>query len=113
MRNIKVKSLMSVFYVRDIDKSVEWYKKWLGEPDMIPMEGVAEYEMTSGAWLQLSQTENVVNSNIILGTDDIKECKKDLESVSIRTGEIIDYGVVYVLDVFDIDNNQISFVQEL
>lgn len=113
VRNIKVKSLVSVFQVSDINKSVEWYRKWLGEPDSMPMEGVVEYEITPGTWLQLSQTENVVNSSIILGIDDIKECRSTLENIGIKTGEIADYEVVHVFDVFDIDNNQISFVQEL
>ena len=53
MRNIKVKSLVSVFQVSDINKSVEWYRKWLGEPDSMPLEGVVEYEITPGTWLQL------------------------------------------------------------
>ena len=113
MRKIKIKSLVAVFQVKDINSSIQWYKKWLGEPDNIPMEGTAEYEVTSGTWLQLSESENVVSSSIILGVDDIKKCKQDLDSLGVKTGEIADYEVVYVFDVFDIDNNQISFVQEL
>ncbi len=113
MRKIKIKSLVAVFQVKDINSSIQWYKKWLGDPDNIPMEGTAEYEITSGTWLQLSESENIVSSSIILGIDDIKKCKQDLDSLGIKTGEIADYEVVYVFDVFDIDNNQISFVQEL
>lgn len=113
MRKIKIKSLVAVFQVKDINSSIQWYKKWLGDPDNIPMEGTAEYKITSGTWLQLSESENVVSSSIILGIDDIKKCKQDLDSLGIKTGEIADYEVVYVFDVFDIDNNQISFVQEL
>jgi hypothetical protein len=113
MRKIKIKSLVAVFQVKDINSSIQWYKKWLGDPDNIPMEGTAEYEITSGTWLQLSESENIVSSSIMLGIDDIKKCKQDLDSLGIKTGEIADYEVVYVFDVFDIDNNQISFVQEL
>lgn len=113
MKLIDVKSIVSVFQVSDIEKSLLWYKKWLGEPDIIPMEGTAEYELTSGTWLQLSESENVVSSSVILGIEDIKKCKQDLDSLGIKTGDIADYEVVYVFDVFDIDNNQISFVQEL
>jgi hypothetical protein len=113
MRKIKIKSLVAVFQVKDINSSIQWYKNWLGDPDNIPMEGTAEYEITSGTWLQLSESENIVSSSIILGIDDIKKCKQDLDSLGVKTGEIADYEVVYVFDVFDIDNNQISFVQEL
>ena len=113
MRKLNIKSFVAVFQVKDIRKSIEWYKKWLGEPDIIPMEGTAEYELTSGTWLQLSESENVVSSSVILGIEDIKKCKQDLDSLGIKTGDIADYEVVYVFDVFDIDNTQISFVQEL
>jgi hypothetical protein len=61
MRKLNIKSFVAVFQVKDIRKSIEWYKKWLGEPDIIPMEGTAEYELTSGTWLQLSESENVVS----------------------------------------------------
>lgn len=37
MKLIDVKSIVSVFQVSDIEKSLLWYKKWLGEPDVIPM----------------------------------------------------------------------------
>ncbi len=113
MKRIKMRSLISVFQVSDINKSIEWYKKWLGEPDVIPMEGVAEYEITPGSWLQLSETEKVVNSGVVIGVDDVKESKRNLDNVGIQTGEIVDYEVVYVFDIFDVDNNQISFAQEL
>ena len=45
MKLIDVKTIISVFQVSDIEKSLSWYKKWLGEPDVVPMEGVAEYEL--------------------------------------------------------------------
>ena len=113
MRKLNIKSFVAVFQVKDIHESIEWYKKWLGEADIIPMEGTAEYELTSGTRLQLSESENVVSSSVILGIEDIKKCTQDLDSLGIKTGDIADYEVAYVFDVFDIDNNQISFVQEL
>ena len=41
MRKLNIKSFVAVFQVKDIHKSIQWYKKWLGEPDIIPMEGTA------------------------------------------------------------------------
>ncbi|NQG97894.1 hypothetical protein HO675_07330 [Streptococcus suis] len=46
MNKIDIKSLVSVFHVSDFNRSIEWYKKWLGDPTNIPMEGIAEYEIT-------------------------------------------------------------------
>lgn len=115
MRRIKVNSLVSVFQVSDIEQSLEWYKKWLGEPDVIPMEGIAEYELSPNAWLQLSCDEenSQEKSAIVLGVEDIAMAKRTLEECGIETGEIIDYEVVLMFDIFDIDGNKITIVQEV
>ena len=115
MKLIDIKSIVSVFQVSDIEKSLLWYKKWLGEPDVVPMEGVAEYELNKDVWLQLSYegTEKIEKSSIIIGIEDIKSCKQILGDNGIETGEIQDYEVVLVFDIHDPDGNRISFVQEL
>mgnify|MGYP001013834105 CR=1 FL=1 len=109
MKLVQIKSAVTVFLVKDIEQSINWYKQWLG----LPMEGVAEYELSPGTWLQLSQAEEVTSSSLILGVEDAKECKQVLEQHHIETGELVDYEVVYVFDVLDPDNNQISFAQEV
>ena len=115
MKLIDVKTIVSVFQVSDIEKSLSWYKKWLGEPDVVPMEGVAEYELNKDVWLQLSyeETEKIEKSSIIIGIEDIKSCKQILGDNRIETGEIQDYEVILVFDIYDPDGNRISFVQEL
>ena len=115
MKLIDVKTIVSVFQVSDIEKSLSWYKKWLGEPDVVPMEGVAEYELNKDVWLQLSYegTDKIQKSSIIIGIEDIKSCKQILGDNGIETGEIQDYEVVLVFDIYDPDGNRISFVQEL
>ena len=115
MKLIDVKTIVSVFQVSDIEKSLFWYKKWLGEPDVVPMEGVAEYELNKNVWLQLSYegTEKIEKSSIIIGIEDIKSCKQILGDNGIETGEIQDYEVVLVFDIHDPDGNRISFAQEL
>lgn len=115
MKLIDIKSIVSVFQVSDIEKSLLWYKKWLGEPDVVPMEGVAEYELNKETWLQLSYegNEKIEKSAIIIGIEDIKSCKEILGNNGIKTGEIQDYEVVLVFDIHDPDGNRISFVQEM
>ena len=115
MKLIDVKTIVSVFQVSDIEKSLFWYKKWLGEPDVVPMEGVAEYELNKNVWLQLSYegTEKIEKSSIIIGIEDIESCKQILGDNGIETGEIQDYEVVLVFDIHDPDGNRISFAQEL
>lgn len=102
MKLVQIKSAVTVFLVKDIEQSINWYKQWLGEPDSLPMEGVADYELSPGTWLQLSQAEEVTSSSLILGVEDAKECKQVLEQHHIETGELVDYEVVYVFDVLEI-----------
>ena len=115
MRKIEIKSLVSVFKVSNIEQSVAWYKKWLGEPDVISMNGVAEYQLSSNSWIQLSCEEkgSIEKNSIVVGVEDINQTKKTLDECGIKTSEIIDYEVVLVLDVFDIDGNKITFAKEV
>ena len=115
MRKIKIKSSINEFQVSDIKKSLEWYKKWLGEPDVIPMENIAEYELTKNSWLQLycSDEDKKGQGSIVLGVEDINLTKNILEDSKIATGDILDYEVVLLFDIFDLDGNKITFVQEI
>lgn len=115
MRKIEIKSLVSVFKVLNIEQSVAWYKSWLGEPDVIPMDGVAEYQLSSNSWLQLSceEKDSIETSSIVVGVEDINQTKKILDECDIKTSEIIDYEVVLAFDVFDIDGNKITFAEEV
>ena len=115
MRLFDFKSMVGVFCVRDINESVLWYKNWLGEPDLIPIEGVAEYQISDNAWLQLSccKEDEFKTSSIIISVEDINECKSKLDKIGVKTGDIVDCEVVLTFDFYDIDGNQISFAQEL
>ena len=95
MRKIEIKSLVSVFKVSNIEQSVAWYKSWLGEPDVIPMK------------------DSIEKSSIVVGVEDMNQTKKTLDECGIKTSEIIDYEVVLVFDVFDIDGNKITFAEEV
>ena len=115
MGRIKINNLVSVFQVSDIEQSLEWYKKWLGEPDVIPMEGIAEYKLSQNAWLQLScdEEKGQEKSAIVLGVEDVNMAKRTLEECGIETGKIVDYEVVLIFDIFDIDGNKITLAQEV
>lgn len=115
MIRMEVTSMVTVFRVHDLDKALEWYQKWLGSPDVLPMEGIAEFQMGSNAWLQLSSDENesFEKSALILGVEDIMQSHQKLSAAGLKVGEIIDYEVVLAFDIYDVDGNRISFVQEL
>ncbi|MDO5045838.1 VOC family protein [Campylobacter sp.] len=115
MRLFDFKSVVSVFYVKDIKESISWYKKWLGEPDLVPLESVAEYQISNNSWLQLTcyKDDEFKTGSIIISVDDIHECKSKLNEIGIKTSEIAGYEAILVFDIFDIDGNQISFAQEV
>ena len=115
MKRMEVTSMVTVFRVYDLNKALEWYQKWLGNPDVLPMEGIAEFQMGANAWLQLSSDENerIEKSALILGVEDIMQSHQKLSDVGLKVGEIIDYEVVLAFDIYDVDGNRISFVQEL
>lgn len=105
-------NLISVFPVKDLGTSLAWYSKWLGQPDVIPMEGVAEYQLTETAWLQLTQEEGTATS-IILGVDDIHKVREQLLNQGLEPSDIMDWDVVLTCEIEDPDGHRISFAQEV
>mgnify|MGYP000943142859 CR=1 FL=1 len=42
-------SLISVIKVSDYAAALAWYGAWLGEPDEVPMDGMAEWRIADNA----------------------------------------------------------------
>lgn len=111
MKLFPTNNLVSVINVSNYNSSLTWYQKWLGEPNEIPMEGVAEWRIADNAWLQLSAGEPVGNSTVVIGVDDVSDCRNKLIAVGIEAREIVDWDVVLVCDLTDLEGNTISLVQ--
>lgn len=111
MKLFPTNNLVSVINVSNYNSSLAWYQKWLGEPNEIPMEGVAEWRIADNAWLQLSLGEPVGNATVVIGVDDVSDCRNKLIAVGIEAGEIVDWDVVLVCDLTDLEGNSISLVQ--
>ncbi|HET7580808.1 MAG TPA: VOC family protein [Bacillales bacterium] len=64
--------------VEDFEKGQKWYETLLNkEPDFIPHEGFAEWELIPGCWLQAAEGTPAKNSGPLrLGVTDI-EAEKD------------------------------------
>ena len=113
MTKLPFNSLIGVFMVKDIEAAMTWYRAWLGEPDVIPMEGMAEYKITDTAWLQLNVDDgDRTSGTIIIGVEDAAKYRQQLLDKGIEVGELMDYEVVLTFDVTDPDGNRISFAQE-
>ena len=112
MKLFEMTGLVSIVSVSDYEKSLTWYSKWLGEPDEIPMESMAEWKITADSWLQLDASNAVFDkANVVITVKDISDCRNTLIKVGIEVSEMIDYEVVQLCYISDPDGNRISFVQ--
>jgi hypothetical protein len=77
--------------VADIKNGQAWYTAFLNrEPDFIPHEGFAEWELVPGSWLQLAEGKTADGSGPIrLGVQDIAaERQRLMEKLQIESFEI-------------------------
>jgi hypothetical protein len=72
MSNSNINSVIAVVPVKDHDTAVEWYKKLLGrDADVVPMEDVAEWQLTENAWLQVTtDPDRAGKTTVIIGVND-------------------------------------------
>lgn len=108
-----IKGTAHVFKVSDFETSLAFYQKWLGEPDEIPDEGMAEWQLTAGAWLQLDSSESVGvgQSALVIEVEKLEMVRQSLQDLGLEVGEVVDYGFIRVSDLADPDGNRISLVE--
>lgn len=98
------------------DESLAWYTRLFGrEPDLRPVEGVAEWQVTATAWLQLvTDADRAGRSAVRFGVDDLAQTTRALAGLGVDVPEPqVIADLVAVVDVSDPDGNEASFVQEL
>jgi len=77
--------------VSEFEKGQHWYTTLLKrEPDFIPHDGFAEWELIPGCWLQVAEGSPSLNSGPIrLGVNDIeKECKRVQEELGVENFDL-------------------------
>lgn len=108
--------IAAVVATNDFQVARAWYVGVLGrEPDLEPVEGVAEWQITATAWLQLiSDAERAGKSAVRFGVDDLDVQIAELSEAGIAAGEpVVIADMVRVVDVSDPDGNEVSFVAEI
>lgn len=108
--------IAAVVATNDFPVARAWYAGVLGrEPDLEPVEGVAEWQITATAWLQLiSDAERAGKSAVRFGVDDLDVQIAELSEAGIAAGEpVVIADMVRVVDVSDPDGNEVSFVAEI
>lgn len=116
-REVAVNDIAAVVATGNFDEAVVWYGCIFGrEPDLRPIPGVAEWQLTATAWLQLvSDPTRAGRTAVRFGVTDLAETRATLADHGVITAaepQLI-ADVVAVLDIADPDGNQVSFVQEL
>lgn len=113
---LNLKNVISVIPTTNYDTAVNWYKKLIGrDADVVPTEGVSEWQLAANAWLQVgTDPDNSGNTTVVINVDDVEAQCAACEEAGIPLGEVVEYaGIVKMVDATDPDGNKITFVEEL
>jgi predicted enzyme related to lactoylglutathione lyase len=116
MSRSNINSVISVIPVKDYDNAMIWYTTLLErEADIVPVEYVAEWQLTENAWVQVTKDpDRAGKSTVIIGVQDIEDQRTMLEKAKMPIGEIIEIpGIIKMAEIVDPDGNKISFVQDI
>lgn len=116
VRQITINDIAAMVATSRFDDACAWYSRIIGrDPDLLPVDGVAEWQMTGTAWLQLVDDETRAGRSAVrLGVPDLTETIGALADYGVEVGQPqVIADMVAVLDIADLDGNEVSFVQEL
>lgn len=104
--------------VENYEQGIKWYEILFNrEPDFIPHEGFAEWEIINGAWLQVAKgLPTNDNGPLRLGVEDIKsERERLINALNLKIEEVnTREGVPAAWCSFkDPDGNWVGLYQEL
>ena len=113
---VKFNDIAAVVATRDYTAARSWYSRVIGrEPDLEPVDEVAEWQIAATAWLQLVvDPDRAGKSMVRIGVVDLAAQIAELNDAGIATGEsVVIADMVKVVDIADPDGNEVSFVQGL
>ena len=105
--------VLAAVAVRDIAAGRAWYTSLFGrEPDNTPMPNLAEWQVTDGGWVQVTEDSRRAGHGMLnLAVSDIEEGVRELRETGLETGEIIDANKgVRLCPIADPDDNRIHLV---
>lgn len=119
MSKSNMNSVIAVLQVNDQEKALEWYKKLLGrDADFVPMEGVAEWQISENGWIQVTvdttNPDRIGKATVIIGVNNIEMQSNLCDKNDIEHSEVIEYPeIIKMFEVIDPDGNKIAFVEEI
>jgi hypothetical protein len=99
-----------------MDEAIGWYRRLLGTgPDIEPVEGIVEFEVREGFWLQLSEGRGGSGGAVLsLGVRNVDAARERLVGMEIPVGEVERIpGVIAFCDLTDPWGNRLSLYQVL
>ena len=116
MPSKNINSVISVIPVKNFELALEWYQKLFErEPDLVPMEGIAEWQLLENAWIQVSiDLERAGSTTVVIVVNDLESKCKVILDANLPIGEIVEYPeVIKMAEIIDEEGNKISFVQDI
>jgi len=116
MSNANIDSVIAVVPVKNQAEAVAWYKKLLGRyADIVPVDGVAEWQLAENAWLQVTtDPERAGSTTVIVSVNDLDVQRTACAEANVLLGEVVEYpNIVKMADVADPDGNKVAFVQDI
>ena len=111
-----INSVISVIPVKNFETALAWYKRLFGrDPDVVPMEGIAEWQLVENAWIQVgTDPDRAGTTTVVIGVSDIEEQRKSCLDANLLVSEIEEYPeIIKMAEVTDPEGNKISFVQDI
>jgi predicted enzyme related to lactoylglutathione lyase len=112
----KFNDIAAVIAARDFASALSWYRRLIGrEPDLEPIDNVAEWQITATGWLQVVEDpERAGRTAVRFGVDNLDTQIAELNAADITPGELVVVpDMVKLVDITDPDGNEVSFVQDL
>ncbi len=116
MLNHNINSVISVIPVKNFEEALDWYKSLFGrDPDVVPMEGIAEWQIVENAWIQVGiDPDRAGNTTVVVGVNDVEAQRKICLDANLSIGEIEEYpGLIKIAEISDPEGNKIAFVQDI
>ena len=111
-----INSVISVMPVCDFEVAQGFYVQLFGrEPDVVPMEGIAEWQIMENAWIQVSSVPGHVGStSVVIGVNNLEALRDDYARSGMAISDIEEYpGVIKMAEIKDPEGNTIAFVQDI
>lgn len=110
---MSIDHVLAVIPVADFEASHAWYERLLGRPaDNRPMDGLAEWRVTDGGWVQVTlDTDRAGSALLNFAVSDMEQHLTDVSSRGLAAGvvETVTKGV-QLSAIRDPDGNTITFI---